>query len=109
MGEALFLLALGVCIWLFTVFLPAWLQRRQREAPRDVGRQGPPVAPRARAPQPRPAVASHGTPLPAVRPLVTARQPAPVRLGSRRDIRRAIVLMTLLGPCRALEPPDCAR
>ena len=26
--------------------------------------------------------------------------------GTPRDLRRAIVLMTLLGPCRALDPPD---
>lgn len=26
-------------------------------------------------------------------------------LGSRSDVRRGVVLMTLLGPCRALEPP----
>jgi len=26
-------------------------------------------------------------------------------LGSRRDLRQAIVLMTILGPCRGMEPP----
>ena len=28
------------------------------------------------------------------------------RLGSLRDLRRGIVLMTILGPCRALERPN---
>jgi len=27
-------------------------------------------------------------------------------LGSPRDVRRGIVIMTLLGPCRAFDPPD---
>jgi hypothetical protein len=27
-------------------------------------------------------------------------------LGTRRDIKRAIVSMTILGPCRAYDPPD---
>jgi hypothetical protein len=27
------------------------------------------------------------------------------RLGNAREVRRGIVLMTVLGPCRALEPP----
>jgi hypothetical protein len=28
------------------------------------------------------------------------------RLGSAREVRRGIVLLTVLGPCRALEPPS---
>ena len=37
-----------------------------------------------------------------------ARRRSAVRslLGTRRDLRRAIVSMTILGPCRAQEPPD---
>jgi hypothetical protein len=27
-------------------------------------------------------------------------------LGTTRDVRRAIVIMTLLGPCRAFDPPE---
>jgi hypothetical protein len=27
-------------------------------------------------------------------------------LGSPRDVRRGIIIMTILGPCRANEPPD---
>ena len=34
------------------------------------------------------------------------RQRSRGRLESRRAVRRGIVLMTILGPCRALEPPD---
>lgn len=32
-----------------------------------------------------------------------------VRLGSLREMQRGIVLMTVLGPCRGLEPPDPSR
>ena len=27
-------------------------------------------------------------------------------LGNTRDVRRGIILMTILGPCRAFDPPD---
>lgn len=27
-------------------------------------------------------------------------------LGTSRDVRRGIILMTILGPCRAFDPPD---
>jgi hypothetical protein len=33
------------------------------------------------------------------------RAPSGALFGSRRDLRRAIVLMTVLGPCRAEDPP----
>ncbi|GJL59974.1 MAG: hypothetical protein NPIRA03_28310 [Nitrospirales bacterium] len=29
-----------------------------------------------------------------------------LRLHSRADLRQGIIIMTVLGPCRALEPPD---
>lgn len=109
MRAALLLLALVLVGWLLNVFLPAWVQRRQRTAPRDVGPPVPPVVPRARTPQPLPRVAPRSTPVPAGEPLVAPRTRAPVRLDHLRDVRRGIVLMTILGPCRALEPPDPAR
>jgi hypothetical protein len=34
------------------------------------------------------------------------RHAANALLRSRQDLRHAIVLMTVLGPCRALDPPD---
>jgi hypothetical protein len=46
-----------------------------------------------------PTLASSAAPVPAQ----SARRPR-VRPANRREIRRAIVLMTALGPCRALEP-----
>jgi hypothetical protein len=79
MGELLLLLVIGVILWLLNL-LQAWVQRQQR-----------------------------GLLVPAVEPRVAIRQRVPRRFGSRRDIRRGIVLMTILGLCRALDPPDPAR
>jgi hypothetical protein len=39
-------------------------------------------------------------------PPSAARRRARSPLGSLRAVRRGIILMTILGPCRALEPPD---
>jgi hypothetical protein len=107
MGELLLLVILGVVLWLVNVVLPAWMQRRQRDAAQDVGLPGLPEVPRPRPPV-RAAV-QPASPVLIVEPRVASRQRALVRLGSRQDVRRGIVLMTLLGPCRALDPPDPAR
>jgi hypothetical protein len=105
MGEPLLVLALGIVAWLLTVVLQAWLKRPPREAVRDGAAAVPTLALRERPRQPPAVVVPRGTPLPAVGPLVVTRQRAPMRLGSRRAVRRAMVLMTILGPCRALELP----
>ncbi len=39
-------------------------------------------------------------------PPVTRRRRTGTPLGDLRSVRRGIVLMTILRPCRALEPPD---
>jgi hypothetical protein len=109
MGELLVLLVIGVVLWLLNVVLPTWMQRQQRDTAREVGPPVPPVALRPRPPQLAREVARHGLRPPAVEPLVAVRQRVPMRLGSRRDIRRGVILMTILGPCRALEPADPAR
>ena len=109
MAELLLLLILGGFMWLLNVFLPDWLKRRQSEAARDDRPTVPPVVlhtPRLHTP---PAVAPRSTPVPAVGPLVATRQRAPVQLGSRWEIRRGMVLMTILGPCRTLEPSEPPR
>jgi len=54
MRASLLLLALVLVGWLLNVFLPAWVQRRQRAASRVVGPTVSPVVPRARPlPPPR--------------------------------------------------------
>jgi hypothetical protein len=109
MAELLLFLILGAFMWLLNGALPEWLRRRQNEVPQDVARQGLPVVlhvPRLQTP---PTVAPRSVPSPAVPSLVAIRQREPVWLGSRRDIRRGMILMTILGPCRALEPPEPPR
>lgn len=44
-------------------------------------------------------------------PVIVASRPVSTRAGSRffrskREMRRAIIAMTVLGPCRANDPPD---
>jgi len=111
MGELLVLLVIGVFLWLINVVLPIWAQRQQRDAARDAASAGvPPVPPGVLRPQPpRPArQAGPRRQLVPAAPLAVVRQRAPLPLGNRRDMRRAIVLITVLGPCRAFGPPDPA-
>lgn len=67
----------------------------------------PPAPPRARVIAPRPPQAPVWTPLAA--PVVAMPAPshsarARIRLRGQSDVRRAVVLMAVLGPCRANEP-----
>jgi hypothetical protein len=64
-----------------------------------------PAAARASAAASAPAPVARVAPLPA--PAEPSRRRFPVRalLDDRRGLRRAIILMTVLGPCRAQEPP----
>jgi len=64
----------------------------------------------------RPAAAPSAAPVPPARaapPAIPAAPRAPRRLhpvralvNERRDLRRAVVLMLVLGPCRSQEPPE---
>ena len=62
-------------------------------------------------PAPRPTARAsrsrvHGSEAPAVAPLANDRFTKRSLLETPRDLRRGIVIMTLLGPCRAFDPPD---
>ena len=80
--------------------------------PRETAPEAPQIPPRGHRPPP-PVVEPRRA---GGRPSTTPSRPdappeaAPRRprapLGGRRAVRRGIVLMTVLGPCRALEPPD---
>jgi hypothetical protein len=115
--EQLIFLAIFVMLPLAQVLF-RWVQRRLREAgrPADGGAGGgaEPVVParpgttrelpRAAAAPVRPPVSPAA--LPAAAPAAPARRGrfrGP--LGGRRDLRRAIVLMTILGECRGAAPP----
>jgi hypothetical protein len=94
------------------------MRRRQRQAEQEAAaqREPPPAEdeprediwgrPAAHAPALDPAPAPVAAPRPA--PPATPRRLHPVRalLRERRDLRRAVVLMMVLGPCRSQDPPE---
>jgi hypothetical protein len=105
--QQLLLLAVIVLVPLLNLLL-RWLQRRmEAAAPASPG-------PEAAGPLPGlPPRAERREPLPAVElPRVAARarrRPRPTApIGTLPEIRRAVVMMTVLGPCRALEEPPPA-
>lgn len=98
---------------LFGALVRTVRRRLEGETPGDLEPEAPSVPPRVRTP-PAPATGtaagSRESPPAAVRGMVVAfaaaDRPAPLRLSSHREVRQGIVLMTILSPCRALEPPD---
>jgi hypothetical protein len=74
----------------------------KEELPEDYWGRTPTPPPPAAVLAPRPA------PPPVLAPPPRPRRVHPVRalLKDRRDLRRAVVLMMVLGPCRAQEPPE---
>lgn len=119
MFEQLLPLLFAAVVFLLSMLVER-LKARQRQPPQEARSPLPPVPPRVptplppRVPTPLPPrvmpspVSLEESPRTTVPPVPPARAPRsrPQRsLGDRHDIRRGIVLMTLLGPCRALEPP----
>jgi len=87
-------------------------RRLEGEARRDLGPEAPSVPAPVRMPTApatgagaRPRDTSRGRATGMVVTSAAAGGRALQRLGSAREVRRGIVLMTVLGPCRALEPP----
>jgi hypothetical protein len=115
--EQIVLLLVFVLVPLFNL-LVRWLQRRARAQQRPVPaepRVAEPVAREGRLPAPMPPRVrviesarpreGPGKAPPAPRPEAVIRGAGP--LGGRAAVRRAIVTMTILGPCRGLDerPP----
>jgi len=111
--ELLYALAIAG-FFLFNMLAQRAARRRQRE---EQAAQPEPVAEEplediwGRTPAPAPAPASvvlAPPPPPPVRVAPAPRRMHPVRalLNDPRDLRRAVVLMMVLGPCRAQEPPE---
>jgi hypothetical protein len=97
---------------LFSLLMRAVKRRLDGEAPRNLGSEapsGPAFARRPPAPLTEAGAGPGDTPHGRATGMVVASPAAggrtPARLGSHRDVRRGIVLMTILGPCRALESP----
>jgi hypothetical protein len=117
--EQIILLLVFILVPLLNL-LVRWLKRRAREQQRPV-----PAGPRAAAPVER--AESSPAPIPSrvrmIEPglprqgLRTAPPPPPPQpvirragpLGGRVAVRRAVVAMTILGPCRALEEPPSSQ
>jgi len=86
--------------------------KRRSEGKHPEKESGPQVAQRARATvalPPEPRISRdrlHGLQAPTVStPLPRRRSVKKLTLGGRREIRRGIILMAVLGPCRASDPP----
>jgi hypothetical protein len=109
MRSQLLLPVLFLGVLLLTFYLQVLLKRRQSEAPQEVGPTKPPVLRREHTRPPPRVTAPRGTLLPALAQRGATHQRAPSRLGSLRGVRRGIVLMTILGPCRSLERPEPPR
>ena len=116
--ELLYVLAFGGFI-LFNYFVQQARRRRQEEQAQAQAQPAPPPVEEeilediwGRTPTPAPAPAPVAAPRPAAPPIAAqapaARRIHPVRalLQEKRDLRRAVVLMMVLGPCRSQEPPE---
>jgi hypothetical protein len=108
--EQILLLLVIVLVPLINMLF-RWLQRRageqQRPVPAEpVAREEPspvPVPPWVRVTEPALPVEGprKAPPAPLPRPVIRRARP----LGGRLAVRRAVVAMTILGPCRGLEEP----
>jgi len=111
--EQLVLLVVLLMVPLINFLLRPWLQRQteaatsraNEPATRDAPRREP--TPPVRAAQIRREAQRAHLP-PARDDLPRFRRSEPFRVGSRPDLRRAILLMAVLGPCRGLEPREPA-
>jgi hypothetical protein len=105
MLEQLLPVALILLALLFRPFLADLLRKGQRAAAQEREPEAPPRLSPLRASPPTPHAGPRGAPLlETPLPDVTRRR-ARSHLGSLQEVRRGIVLMTILGPCRALESP----
>jgi hypothetical protein len=115
--ELLFVLGF-IAIVLFNYFAQRAARRRQQEEKAQAQPAPQPVEEElledvwGRTPTPAPAAAPVLAPRPAPLP-VRAEPPAPRRrhpvralLSNKRDLRRAVVLTMVLGPCRSQQPPE---
>jgi hypothetical protein len=115
--ELLYLLVFFAIIVLNVIARQAARRRQQQEqaeqptVPAPVPAEDAPLEDiwgRSPAPAPMPVAEVRTAPPPAAAQPQRPRRIHPVRdlLKGRRDLRRAVVLMMVLGPCRAQEPPE---
>jgi hypothetical protein len=123
--ELIYLLIIGA-ILLFNYVMRQAASRRQSELPRDEPPQDEPPQDEPPQDEPLPEIWGRAPSTPAVLPAPaasveparrsgapSASSPLPRRhfarrslMGTRRDVQNAIVVTTILSPCRAYEPHD---
>lgn len=105
-SEQLLLLLLLSLLWLFQFIVPV-LKRRVDEIARQTSKTETISCEVCAVPAPRVEFHAPGrrAPLPLVVP-PTSRQRTRSPVGGLRSLRRGIILMTILGPCRALDSPE---
>ncbi len=109
--EQILILLMFIVLPLLNMLFQRAKRRSEDKHPED--EFGPKVAQLAQAtpaPPPTPRASRnrvHGSQAPTVStPLPRRRSVKKLTLGSRREIRRGIILMAILGPCRTFDPPD---
>jgi hypothetical protein len=111
------LIFLGILLLNYVMQRAARRRQQEEQAQVEAPAEPPPAADEplediwgrtsARAPAPAPVLAPHpAPPVLAQAPAPRLMHPARVLLMDKRDLRRAVVLMMVLGPCRAQEPPE---
>ena len=111
--ELLYVLAI-VGFFLFNMLAQRAARRRQQEEQAAHAAQPEPAAEepleevwgRTPAPAPAPVVLAPPPPPPPARAAPRRMHPVRALLNDRQDLRRAVVLTMVLGPCRAQEPPE---
>lgn len=116
--EVLYVLGF-IAIVLFNFIAQRAARRRQQQEQAEAPIPSPPPAVEEELPEdywgrtptpppPVPVLIPRPAPAPVLAEPPRPRRVHPVRalLKDRRDLRRAVVLMMVLGPCRAQEPPE---
>ena len=109
LGTILLLLLLFILTPLLNFLLQRFRKRRNHHIPQEKPVEQMFYQAQTTLPRPTPRAAGdrvHRSPARAVITLANDRVTRRSLLGTTRDARRGIVIMTLLGPCRAFDPPD---
>jgi hypothetical protein len=112
-------LLVAIVLWNLLMRVLARRRRQQQDSPPPVDSPGaaPVPQPWGRAGEPEPwgrqpgapdgaATAARSEPVWASPP--AQRRPGSTRFRSRQEVRQAIIAMTVLGPCRAMDPYDAS-
>ena len=101
------LLAALVLAPLFSLLMRAVMRRLEAERSRSLEPGPPSLLTRVLSPAAPASVASlhdRDTPRSRVTAIAAETRAMPGRLGRHQEVRRGLVLMAILGPCRALDP-----